>query len=66
MGLVLSRGDRVASPYVTTSDAAIYLRYYGTPVIRALKQRGLPGAAGRLNLENDATRRALRGECQWI
>ncbi len=66
MGLVLSRGDRVVSPNLTTSEAAVYLCYDGTPVARALKQRGLLGAAGRLNLKNDAKGRALRAECRKI
>lgn len=66
MGLLLRSEGRVPSPYLTTAEAAVHLRHYGTPVVRALKQRGLLGVAGRLNIQNDATRRALRAECQWI
>jgi hypothetical protein len=35
-------GDaRIASPYLTTAEAAVYLRYNGTSAVRTLKMRGL-------------------------
>jgi hypothetical protein len=65
MGLLLKRVARVMLPYLTTAEAAVYLRYNGTSAVRTLMMRGLLPCRAVQPEQRRHSARAPRG-VQWI